>query len=136
MRAVEPSVASGWIIELRAQIQNTPSAIDATAMRTAAACPSRAAAAADMRLAKATPKSDIDSRIPTANTTIRTSSVASGAAPTRVAERREHGQRAEAADREGGADDRRQVRVRRLERVAFGAADVQCQCAAGSSPCA
>ncbi len=46
----------------------------------AAACPRRAATAADMRRAKATPKSDIDSRMPTPKTAISNSNVESGEA--------------------------------------------------------
>ena len=62
----------------------------------------------------ATPKSDIDSRIPTAKTTISRAAARSGCAAEAGAERRQHRQRAQAADRERRADHRRQVGVRML----------------------
>ena len=48
-----------------------------------AARPRRCTTGADISRANATPKSDIDSRIPTAKTTISTSSVATDAVSTR-----------------------------------------------------
>ena len=46
--------------------------------------PSRATTRAVMKLAKATPKSDIERRMPAANTAIRTSNSGNGAAPSRL----------------------------------------------------
>ena len=62
----------------QAKIQYEPSAMDAAAINNAAAWPRRAATAADMRRARATPKSDIESRIPRPKTAMRTRSVESG----------------------------------------------------------
>ena len=48
-------------------------------MTTAAACPNRAAAAADISRANATPKSDMEIRMPSAKTAIKTSRLPSDA---------------------------------------------------------
>ena len=62
-------------------IQKTPSAIDEIPIAAPAARPRRATTRADMNPAKATPKSDIESRMPAAKTTISPSRTGNGATP-------------------------------------------------------
>ncbi len=93
-------------------------------MRTAEARPRRRIAGADISRANATPKSDIEIRIPTEN--IATSiSNERATRPRPAAKWREQRQRAQAADRERGADNRRDVRVGGRDRMGGALTEVQ-----------